>query len=123
MEKKIEPHENIMNATRDQSAYHISRTACGRIGCVALYKTDDCHLCDAVKSYLNELVKSEGLPESIINTIDSESIDGEPNFEEVHSVPAIRVCQTVMTGLPDDERMRSSLRSALNKKCFLEDVT
>ena len=123
MQKKIEPSESTMTIARERSTNEIPRAACGRIGCVAFYRTDDCHLCEAVNMYLKELVRSEGLSENIINTIDEKSLEGMPNFDEVYSLPAIRICQTVMTGLPDDDRMRSSLRSASNKKCFLEDVT
>ncbi|MFW9918248.1 MAG: hypothetical protein ACFFED_01500 [Candidatus Thorarchaeota archaeon] len=123
MQKKNGPPELMMNVSRDQPENHHPRTACGRIGCVTIYKTDDCHLCEAVDSYLKDLVRSEGLSENIINTIDRASMKEEPNFDGVYSAPAVRVCQTVMTGLPDDDKMRSSLRSATNKKCFLEDVT
>ena len=123
MQKKIEPLEEKMNASRNEPENVLPRSACGRVGCVTIYKTDDCHLCEAVDNYMKDLVKSEGFSETIINTVDKSALSEEPNFDNVHSVPAVRVCETIMIGLPDDEKMRFSLRTANNKKCFLEDVT
>jgi len=120
---KNDPLETKMNSSREQSENQLPRSACGRVGCVTIYRTDDCHLCEAVDIYMKDLVKSEGFSENIINTVDKSILSEEPNFEQVHSVPAVRVCETIMTGLPDDEKMRFSLRTANNKKCFLEDVT
>ena len=96
---------------------------CGRTGCVALYTTDDCHLCEAASIFLKELMKAEGLNEKIIKVIDNDFQLTEPNFDEIQTRPAIRVCETVMTGLPDEEQMKSSIRRAASMNCFSEVVT
>lgn len=124
MQKRTRPLESKMNSsTRAHNEDTPHRSACGRLGCITIYMSEDCHLCEAMDKYLQEVVKSEGLSENIINRVYRNSVLAEPNFDEILSVPAVRICQMVLTGLPDDERMRSSLRSAANKECFLEDIT
>lgn len=123
MQTRNGPTEIPMNTVRNHTTNNIHRSMCGRAGCIAIYRSEDCHLCDAMDSYLKDLVKSEGLPESVIMSVDQKSISNEPNFDEIRSVPAMRVCETIVTGLLDAETMKNTLRDATAKKCFLEDVT
>lgn len=67
-------------------------------------------------------MKEEGLSESIIKIIDELAASEEPTLDEIRSRPAIRVCETVMTGIPDDERMRNSLRRAATMNCFSSEM-
>ncbi|MDF1541109.1 MAG: glutaredoxin family protein, partial [Candidatus Thorarchaeota archaeon] len=95
-----------MNPIKTKTTAHVPRSMCGRTGCVAIYTTENCHLCEAAGKYLKELIKAEGLKEDIINVIDNEFQLNERNFDVIQSRPAIRVCETVMTGLPDEEKMK-----------------
>ncbi len=99
------------------------RTACGRNGCIAIYKTEDCHLCDMVNLYVEDLLKDEGYSVEVINMVHKSSIPDAPNIDGVTTAPAVRVCDVVMTGILDEEEVKRTIRCAANKKCFLEDIT
>jgi hypothetical protein len=111
-----------MNSVKDQSINRISRSMCGRTGCIAIYTTDNCYICDAAGDFLKELLKEEGLSEKIIKVIEQDYKLSEPNFDEILTRPAIRVCDTVVTGLPDNDKMRNTLRDAASMTCFSEDA-
>ena len=76
-----------------------------------------------MKSYMANLVNSEGLSEKIIKIVNNSSQKDEPNFDHIYSYPAVRVCETIVTGIPDDIMMRNTLRTAKERKCFLDDMT
>ncbi len=93
---------------------------CGRTGCIAIYKTNNCHLCDAAGDFLKDIIREEGLSENLIKVIEHDYQLNEPNFDEILSRPAIRVCDTVVTGFPDNDKMRNTLRRAASMNCFSE---
>jgi hypothetical protein len=119
MQTKNGPAEVPMNTVRNHLGSDLHRSMCGRAGCIAIYRSEDCHLCDAMDSYLRDLVRSEGLPENVIRSVDQNSLSNEPSLEVIHSVPAMRVCETIITGLLDAETMKNTLRDATSKRCFL----
>ncbi|MHA1906992.1 MAG: hypothetical protein ACW98Y_06845 [Candidatus Thorarchaeota archaeon] len=100
----------------------MTRSKCGRTGCIAIYTTDNCNICEAAGNFLKDLMKEEGLSEKIIRIIEHDYQLNEPNFDDILSRPAIRVCDTVVTGLPEDEKMRNSLRHAVRMKCFSDSA-
>ena len=109
-----------MNPAKNQSTSNITRSMCGRTGCIAIYRTDNCHLCDAAGDFLKEIIREEGLSEKLIKVIEHDYQLDEPNFDEILSRPAIRVCDTVVTGFPDNDKMRNTLRRAASMNCFSE---
>ncbi|MFW9847857.1 MAG: hypothetical protein ACFFF4_01890 [Candidatus Thorarchaeota archaeon] len=121
MQNEKPRYRTQMNSASDQSIPYTSRSSCGRTGCIAIYRTDNCHLCDAAGDFLKTMLKEEGLSEKIIKVIEQDVQLGEVNFDEILSRPAIRVCDTVVTGLPDDEKMRNTLRYATSLKCFSKE--
>ena len=61
----------------------ITRSMCGRTGCIAIYRTDNCHLCDAAGDFLKEIIREEGLSENLIKVIEHDYQLDEPYIEDL----------------------------------------
>lgn len=91
---------------------------CGRCGCIIHYSNDHCILCDAALEILYSVISDFGLSRNVvrrvkITTDDAERIDPLPG-----SLPAMRICQEVLTGLPDLDVVRGAVMHAVLKGCF-----
>jgi hypothetical protein len=111
-----------MSASDGTYQHKIPITSCGRPGCIAVYKNDDCHFCKAAKEILMQAVNRTGISEKAICEIDANTPEGRFRFDHNSGLPAIRVCDKTITGIPDVDIMNEALESISCKKCF-EDVT
>ena len=106
---------------RTESA-HLSiespKTDCGRCSCIILYSSENCILCDAALEILYSVISDFGLPLSIIRTVDILNDDDGCNLPPPVGLPAIRICQDVITGLPDMDTARSAVMHAILNGCF-----
>ena len=77
------------------------KTDCGRCSCIILYSSEKCILCDAALEILYSVISDDGcgLPLPV-------------------GLPAIRICQEVITGLPDMDSARSAVMHAVLNGCF-----
>lgn len=109
---------------RVDSAYvseKTTRSACGRCSCVILYSSEHCLLCDAALEILTEVMADFGLSQESIRVVDvqSEPEDGCGDPLPV-GLPAIRICDEVLSGLPDADIARGAVMQTILKGCFHE---
>jgi len=96
-----------------------SRTDCGRHSCIILYSSENCFLCDAALKILYSVISDFGLPHSIIRKVDVLNDDDDDcNLPSPVGLPAIRICQDVILGLPDMDIVRSAVMHAVMNGCF-----
>ncbi len=97
----------------------LSKTPCGRPGCITLYTGDDCVLCDAAMEILREVVGDFGLSDSTITLVDAESVGGDGlGFSGSLGLPTISICRSVIKGLPDVDAVRGAIMHAVLRNCF-----
>ena len=97
-------------------------TRCGRPGCIAFYTSDECHFCDAAKEILRTAISNKGLAENVLHEINASNPEALFRFDHYRGLPAIRVCDKTITGIPDEDAINKALDSISYKMCF-EDVT
>ena len=96
------------------------KTDCGRCGCIILYSSEHCVLCDAALELLQSVLSDFGLSPSVIRKVDVLLDDDGCNLPPPVGLPAIRICQEVITGLPDIDLTRSAVMQAVLNGCFTE---
>jgi hypothetical protein len=58
--------------------------------------------------------------DSAICRIDVEKMNGDAQDAPVTSIPMMRICETTITGIPDESSVRDALISMLVKSCYYE---
>lgn len=94
------------------------KTDCGRCSCIILYSSEHCVLCDAALEILYSVVSDFGLPPSVIRKVDVLNDDDGCGLPPPVGLPAIRICQEVITGLPDMDTARGAVMHAVLNGCF-----
>ena len=98
----------------------VQKTECGRCSCIILYSSKHCILCDAALEMLYSVISDFGLPKSVIKKIDVLTEDDGCNLPAPVGLPAIRICQELLTGLPDIDVARGAVMHAVLNGCFSE---
>ena len=98
----------------------VQKTECGRCSCIILYSSEHCILCDAALEILYSVISDFGLPKSVIKRIDVLTEDDGCNLPAPVGLPAIRICQELLTGLPDIDVARGAVMHAVLNGCFSE---
>ncbi|MHA1909694.1 MAG: hypothetical protein ACW98Y_20510 [Candidatus Thorarchaeota archaeon] len=94
-------------------------SSCGRSGCIAIYTGDNCVFCDSALETLREALSDFGIDSSVISEINlSSGFTCVCDLPRIVTLPTIRVCDTLISGLPDIDEARSRLMQALLKGCF-----
>ncbi|RDE10719.1 MAG: hypothetical protein C4K49_12830 [Candidatus Thorarchaeota archaeon] len=104
------------------SAYNSSIISCGRSSCIILYRGEDCFFCDVASEMLNSIISQYGVSNEVIREIDidsSEEIDPET---AIVALPTIRICDSVMSGLPEEDLISDAIIRVLMKDCFSEHI-
>ncbi len=94
------------------------KTECGRCSCIIVYSSEKCVLCDAAMEIMQTVVSDFGLPNSVIKKIDIMTEDDGCNLPAPVGLPAIRICQELLTGLPDIDNARGAVMHAVLNGCF-----
>lgn len=94
------------------------KTECGRSSCIILYSSEQCVLCDAALEILYSVISDFGLPTSVIKKVDISNGDDGCNLPAPVGLPAMRICQEVLTGLPDIDVARGAVMHAVLNGCF-----
>ena len=94
------------------------KTDCGRCSCIILYNSEKCVLCDAALEILYSVVSDFGLPPSVIRKVDVLNSEDDSDLPSPVGLPAVRICQDVITGLPDMDTARSAVMHAVLNGCF-----
>jgi hypothetical protein len=93
---------------------------CGRCSCIILYSSEQCILCDAALEILYTVISEFGLTPNVIQRVDITTEDDGCNIPPPVSLPAMRICQEVLTGLPDMDVARGAVMHAVLRGCFSE---
>jgi hypothetical protein len=97
-----------------------SSTVCGRCGCILFYTGENCMFCPAADEILQDVSEPLEVEESAICRIDIENVNGETLDSPVTTIPLMRICDTTITGLPDESSVRDALIAMLVKSCYYE---
>ncbi|TXT57500.1 MAG: hypothetical protein BAJATHORv1_10202 [Candidatus Thorarchaeota archaeon] len=94
-------------------------TLCGRPACICLYRTRDCYFCDVAREVLVRAIKDTGIKGVSYTEVD---IDKNPmnGLDESLALPAISICDTILTGIPDLDSLSTTLNRYIHKDCFAE---
>jgi len=98
----------------------IGTTPCGRIGCIAVYSSRECHMCEYIEEIVRQAVRAEGIPEDIVKRIPEEIPIEDTPFDSVYAFPSVRVCDGILNGIPTETEIRNALRNANHLQCFLK---
>jgi len=96
-------------------------TPCGKCSCVIMYKSQTCVFCDPAAEILAETLSNFGVPSSAIIQVDVESNDDcGCGTEDIAMLPTIKICDSMITGLPDEGMLNDAVIRAIMKECFCE---
>jgi hypothetical protein len=93
---------------------------CGRCSCIILYSSEQCILCDAALEILYSVITDFGFSQNVVRRIDITNEGDDSDLPLPVSLPAIRICQEVLTGLPDMDVARGAVMHAVLRGCFAE---
>jgi len=94
------------------------KTECGQCSCIIVYSSEHCVLCEAAMEVMNTVISDFGLPTTIIQKMDILEQDKICSLPPPVGLPAIRICQEILTGLPDIDEARSAVMHAVLNGCF-----
>jgi len=96
-------------------------TPCGKCSCVIMYKAEQCVFCDPAAEILEKTLSSFGVPASAIVEVDVESDDDcGCGTDDISMLPTIKICDAMITGLPDEGMLNDAVIRAVMKDCFCE---
>jgi hypothetical protein len=108
-----------MNAEAVKLAEISHKTRCGECSCVILYKGDMCLFCDAAAEILVDSLESFGIPGSAALEVDVDDADAcGCNTENITMLPTIKICDVMLTGLPEEQTVKDAVIRAVLKDCF-----
>ncbi|MGY5875512.1 MAG: hypothetical protein RTU30_07185 [Candidatus Thorarchaeota archaeon] len=101
-----------------QSCITSTGTSCDKPGCVVFYRGEHCIFCDAAREILNHTLSLYGLSESLVYEVDLDMNENSVDLSGIVGLPAIRICDEIITGLPDECAVGTALIRALVTGCF-----
>lgn len=103
-------------------SYKTERTECGRCACIIVYTSDQCVLCDAALEIMHSVISNFGLSPSVIRAVDiTKGDDDGCGVPAPIGLPAIRICEEFINGLPDMDNARGAVMHAVLKNCFSDN--
>jgi hypothetical protein len=101
------------------AAFESMETECGRCACIILYTGEHCVLCDAALETMYSVLGDFGLPPQTIRLVDVESnVDDGCGLPAPLGLPAMRVCDEFISGIPDMDVARGAVMNSVLKRCF-----
>lgn len=76
--------------------------------------------CPAADEILQDVREPLEVEDSAICRIDIDKINGASLDSPVPTIPFLRICDTAITGLPDESSVRDALIAMLVKSCYYE---
>jgi hypothetical protein len=77
-------------------------------------------LCEVALEILQSVISDFGLPPSAIKVVDVLDTKSGCDLPPPIGLPALRICQEVITGLPDMDTARGAVMQAVLNGCFLD---
>lgn len=105
-----------------QISNSLTKTACGRIGCIILYTGQACLFCDVAKELLSEAISQFGVSDGVICKLDVDKGEdkGSGCNDVVTSLPTVRICNVLLEGIPDEGQVNDAVIRALMMECFCD---
>ena len=104
------------------ASYETARTECGRCACIIVYTSEECVLCDAALEIMYSVISDFGLSPSVIREVDVLNGDDDGcGLPAPVGLPAMRVCEEFVSGLPDMDEARGAVMHAVLKNCFSDN--
>ncbi|MHA2141715.1 MAG: hypothetical protein ACXADC_13030 [Candidatus Thorarchaeota archaeon] len=97
-----------------------SATVCGRCGCILFYTGKDCVFCPAADDILQNVRAPLEVEDDVVCRIDIENLNGDGLEAPVTTIPMIQICDTTITGIPDESSVRDALIAMHVKSCYYE---
>ena len=95
------------------------KAPCGRCSCIILYSSEHCLLCTAAYEILLTVLSDFGLSPNIVKVVDLGSNEDDGcGVPPPVGLPAIRICDELITGLPDLDVARGAVMQTVLKTCF-----
>ncbi len=91
---------------------------CGRCGCVVVYSGNHCIFCEMTIEMVCDLLKEFSMGVEGVVIVDIEKGCSCGCSAEVTALPAVRVCDQTVVGLPDRTSLRELLINAMMSDCF-----
>jgi hypothetical protein len=76
--------------------------------------------CPVADEILQDVRGPLEVEDSAICRIDIENINGDSLESTVSTIPLMRICDTTITGLPDESSVRDAIIAMLVKSCYYE---
>lgn len=99
--------------------FETGKTDCGKCSCITLYSSKHCILCDVAFELLSTVISDFGLSPNIIQIVDVLEQDTDYGTLPLVELPAMRICEEVITGLPDIDTARAAVMHAVLNGCLL----
>ncbi|MFX1331193.1 MAG: hypothetical protein ACFE9W_06540 [Promethearchaeota archaeon] len=76
--------------------------------------------CPVADEILQDVREPLEVEESAICRIDIDHMNGDSLESTVTTIPLMRICDTTITGLPDESSVRDAIIAMLVKSCYYE---
>lgn len=102
------------------SAFNSPLPLCGRQSCITLYRGENCYFCDIASEMLTNAISQYGVSTDVLREVDIDSQDELESDIQIVALPTIRICDIVLSGLPQDDIIHDAVIRVLMKECFSE---
>jgi hypothetical protein len=93
---------------------------CGRPSCITLYRGENCYFCDIAGEMLTNAISQYGVSTDVLREVDIDSQDELESDTQIVALPTIRICDVVLSGLPEEDIILDAIIRVLMKECFSE---
>jgi len=95
------------------------RSECGRAGCLVLFTGDDCAFCDGARESIISALSDFGITYDVVAEVNiSSGVECACDLPGIVTLPTVRVCDQLISGLPQIDDIRAHLMHAILKGCF-----
>jgi hypothetical protein len=101
-------------------AFNSPLPLCGRPSCITLYRGDNCYFCDIASQMLANAISQFGVSSDVLREVDIDSQDEPESDTQIVALPTIKICDIVLSGLPDADIINDAVIRVLMKECFSE---
>lgn len=102
------------------SAFNSPLPLCGKPSCITLYRGDNCYFCDIAAQMLANAISQYGVSAEVLREVDIESQEEPEGDVQIVTLPTIKICDIVLSGLPDEDIINDAVIRVLMKECFSE---
>jgi len=91
---------------------------CGRNTCITFYRSNHCVFCDPAMETLLSVLNEQGVPPSMVESINVDDPSAGIDREEMPMLPFIKICDEELSGFISDESIRSAVAKLAMMHCY-----